>query len=547
MTHRNDRERGDTLILVLIAVLLITLIPVGLVAASVGQLPQTKGHQQEEAALAAARAGISNYENLLDQYSTEQLGNYWQYDASNLPPVANQALTGWEPVEGSGSEYFHYSVDNTATPETGLVTVTVTGAAAAGIYTQYATLKATFRSQSFLNYLDFTNQMTLDPSLAVHAAQIPNHKAEEECNYQFSASNGGAGNPSNGPVLPYCQGLLNFYVTGQTFNGPLFSNDIYYIAGQPVFNGPVYSASSLTSGYQQHPYWIDPIDAYLGGYSYDDPIFNVGGNVQYHTPLNLPESDQALEQIAQAGGCLYLGPTQVTLNGTTMTVVSPQTKNSACVGPNISLPANGVMYVASNPETQSGTCASGYIDIEQQDAPCQDGNLYIQGTLNGQLTAASANDITITGNLEYAGCARPGTSDVLGLIANNFVQLTNDFTSTNTTPDTCFSYPSTDPVIQAAILSLQHSFMVQDFWKLPYEGTIYFTGAIAGYYADIEGVFSVSNGSPTITNGYGTNYSYDPRLAYLEPPYFLSPTASTWYLLHQVQVDPPSGLPTLTS
>ncbi|MGC9155765.1 MAG: hypothetical protein ACP5HZ_08960 [Ferrimicrobium sp.] len=541
MKEHARNEHGDALILVIIAVMLITLIPAGLVAASVGQLPQTKQRQENQTALAAAQAGVANYENLLDQYSINQLGNYWRYDANNLPPVTNTALTGWEPVSGSSTEFFHYAVNNTQTASSGIVQLLVTGAAASGPNTQYVTLNASFRSQSFLNYLIFDNKMLIDPVFAVHAARLPNNKAESDCNFSFAQSNGTNGQPPNGPILPTCEQLLNFYVTGQTFNGPVFSNDMFYLAGDPVFNGPVYSASALTSGNSSHPYWIDPINAYLNGNNVDNPVFNVGGNVQYHAPLALPQSDQDLEQIAAAGGCLYYGPTQVTLNGTTMTVVSPQTKNTNCVGNDIPLPANGVMYVASLAEANSQTCASGTINIDQQDAPCQEGNLDIQGTLNGQLTAASENNITITGNLEYAGCGANGTSSLLGLIADNFVQVSKDFTRTNSTPDTCYSYPSNDPVIMAAILTLQHSFAVQDFWKLPFEGTIYLHGALAGNYADIEGTFQ----GTTITNGYATNYSYDPRLAYLSPPYFLTPVASSWTTLSTVTVDNPTGLPAL--
>jgi|GEM_PF-2867115 len=538
---QGDRERGDALILVIIAVMLITLIPAGLVAASVGQLPQTKQRQENQTALAAAEAGLANYENLLDQYSINQLGNYWQYDASNPPPVTNVALNGWESVSGSNSEYFHYSVDNTETASSGIVHLLVTGAAASGTNTQYVTLDASFRSQSFLNYLIFDNEMLIDPVFAVHAAKMPNNRAEADCNFMFAQSNGSNQQPTNGPQLPLCQSLLNYYVTGQTFNGPVFSNDMFYLAGDPVFNGPVYSASALTSGIPAHPYWIDPINAYLGGNNSDNPTFNVGQNVQYHTPLALPQSDTNLAQIAAEGGCLYYGPTQVTLNGTTMTVVSPQTKNTSCVGTDVPLPANGVLYVASLAQAKSGTCASGSLNIDQQDAPCQEGNLYIQGTLNGQLTAASENDTTITGNLEYAGCGANGTSSLLGLIANNFVQIANDFAKTNTTPDSCFSHPSNDPVVMAAILTLQHSFAVEDFWKLPFEGTIYLYGALAGNYADIEGVFQ----GTTITNGYATNYTYDPRLAYLSPPYFLTPVDSSWDKLSSIITTNPTDLPVL--
>ena len=532
-------ERGDALVIALIAAMLMTLIPAGLVAAAAGQINQTQANQNSQGALAAAEAGVTNYQNLLNQYSVNQLGNYWLYSATNLPPVTNLALTGWEPVSGSTTEYFHYSVNNSTSASTGLVTLDATGMSLHGNLTQYETVRASFRSESFLDYLIFVNRMIADPVFSNHLTQLPVNKAESQCNFSFSQPNGSGTVPSTGPTLPACQGLINYYVTGQTFNGPIFSNDIYYLSGSPVFNGPVYSASPVTSGSSVNPYWIDPLNAYLGQSVSDNPIFNSGGNVQYHTPLNLPSADQNLEQIAAADGCLYYGPTQITLQGSTMTVVSPQTKNTACVGSNLPLPPNGVIYVASLPQTTSGTCNTQELDTVNQSAPCQQGNAFVQGTLSGQLTIASANDITVTGNLEYTGCMANGTSDLLGLIANNFVQVSDQFSKSNQTPDACFGHPSNDPTIMAAILTLQHSFTVQRFWQIPYSGTLYLYGALAGYYADVEGVFSGS----TITNGYSTNYTYDNRLKYLSPPYFLSPIGASWLRLSQIQVDNPTSLP----
>ncbi len=551
MERRNkddSHDRGDALIIAIIAAMLVTLIPAAMVAAASSQLPQSQANQGAQAALAAAEAGVSNYENLLNQYSVNQLGNYWQYDANNPPPIPNAALTGWEQVAGSNNEYFHYSVDNSTTARSGVVTLTSTGVYLHGNLTQEATVRATLRSESFLDYLIFDNRMIVDPVFAPYVAHMPVHNAEQECNFSFYQPNGSSQAPTTGPVLPACESLLNYYVTGQVFNGPIFTNDIYYLSGSPTFEGPAYSASPLQGPNQSHPYWLDPLSAYLGQPTDDNPTFSSGGNVLYHSTLNLPQSDGELAQIAQQGGCYYYGPTSITLHGSTMTVVSPQTKNSPCVGTNVALPSNGVIYVGSLPANQSDTCSgTTTLSTVGQSVPCQEGNAFIQGQLSGQLTVASANDITITGNLEYSGCLQNGSTDLLGLIANNFVQVSDKFASTNQTADTCFGHPSYDPTIMAAILTLQHSFAVQDFWRIPFSGTIYLYGALAGYYADIEGTFVDINGQPQVTNGYLTNYSYDKRLQYLEPPYFLSPVGASWLKLSEVQVDNPPDLPSLPS
>ena len=70
---RTKGERGDALILVIIAVMLITIIPAGLVAASVGQLPQTKQRQENQTALPAGECGV---------------GHWWQIIGVVLPVVA---------------------------------------------------------------------------------------------------------------------------------------------------------------------------------------------------------------------------------------------------------------------------------------------------------------------------------------------------------------------------------------------------------------------------------------------------------------------------
>ncbi|MHB8190034.1 MAG: hypothetical protein ACYDHP_06385 [Ferrimicrobium sp.] len=561
MRNRKVRpdEHGDALILVVIAVLLITLIPAGLVAASVGQIPQARQEQQLQGAFAAAEAGVSDYLNRLDQTALNQTGNYWQYTASNPPPDGNTALTGWAAVQGSSSEYYHYSVNNQNTSSTGIVTLTSTGVAIHGAQTSYQTVQVRMRSQGFLDYLLLTNKMIVDPVYGTFAAHLPVNKAEEDCNYTFGQPNDNAAgsaerdndtNPmdqlTTGPEWNTCSALINYYITGQTFNGPVFSNDLYYIYGNPVFNGPVYSASSVQSGYPAHPYWLDPISAYLGQATSDNPVFN-DGPIQYHAPLEFPSTNSALVTEAQNGGCYYYGPTQITINGSTMDVTSPQTKNANCVGTNLPLPSNGVMYVASLPSSVSSTCntSPSSIDIAKQSVPCQEGDAFVQGTLTGQLTLGSANNITITGNLEYTGCGKAGTTDILGLIANNFIQISDKFSSTNITPDSCYGHPMYDPTIMAALLTLNHSFAVQNFWKIPVSGTIYFYGSLAGNYADIEGVFNSATGN--LTNGYLTNYSYDPRLAYLTPPYFLTPIAAAWQKISFSQIDNPTPLPTLPS
>ena len=275
----------------------------------------------------------------------------------------------------------------------------------------------------------------------------------------------------------------------------------------------------------------------------DGPVFNSSpSSIQSHAILTFPATDSSLKTIAQTSGCLYEGPTSIQLySDGKMSVSSPESApNSACIGATphaqISLPPNGVIYVENAPSGSIPVDCP--VTIEHYDyggsnPPCGTGDAFIKGALSGQLTVAADNNVYITGDLEYVGCAKSGTSDVLGLIANGFVYVSRYFVITNSAAyDICGaapSHPLHDPVIYAAMLALQHSFAVDKFWSDKVNGTpyeIYINGSLAGEYADIEGTFNSSTGN--IIDGYLTNYSYDNRLQYLSPPYFLSGVGSAW-------------------
>ena len=150
----------------------------------------------------------------------------------------------------------------------------------------------------------------------------------------------------------------------------------------------------------------------------------------------------ALQTIASVGGCLYQGPTQITLVGNQMKVVSPDTPASPGPGANCpnpaavgatwtgttgALPGNGVVYVqtasaankktGANPFDDSGNLypsdsgkyaqtlpsCSGCYD-GQSASPDEEGDAFVQGHLSGLLTVGTDNDIVIDGNLTYDNC-----------------------------------------------------------------------------------------------------------------------------------------------
>ncbi len=85
-----------------------------------------------------------------------------------------------------------------------------------------------------------------------------------------------------------------------------------------------------------------------------------------------------------------------------------------------------------------------------------------------------------------------------------------------------------DPVvknvtIEAAILSLQHSFIV-DNYNCGRLDMLTVTGAIAQKYRGPVGTGSGTNPS----SGFLKDYTYDDRFRYRSPPYFMNPVDSSW-------------------
>jgi hypothetical protein len=89
-----------------------------------------------------------------------------------------------------------------------------------------------------------------------------------------------------------------------------------------------------------------------------------------------------------------------------------------------------------------------------------------------------------------------------------------------------------NPVIEAAILSTKHSWIVDNYKCGSGLGKLTVWGSIAQFW---RGPVGTSGGS----TGYIKNYNYDQRLASQQPPNFLSPSTTTWHLSRETA--PPSS------
>ena len=168
------------------------------------------------------------------------------------------------------------------------------------------------------------------------------------------------------------------------------------------------------------------------------------------------------------------------------------------------------------------------------------------GTLKGQLTIASENNVNAVGNVTYNG-GLAGT-DLLGLVANNYVQIYHPVSCTTRRDRLDLQHHDTggwrcrlrNARIDGAILSLAHSFRVQNWSAGAPLGTLTDQrrdrAALPRRGRDELGWHrrvGVREGATPTTTG----------CKYLSPPKFLDPVAAAWGANTWAEIVNPSGLP----
>jgi len=537
MRFRRD-EAGMAMITIMLALTIMIALAVAAIQYGLGSQDVSKRDQDWQSALSAAEAGLDNY-----QFHLNENANYIAYSASNPPPDGNLAFSQYVALPGGNAAgTYQYSADVSRVGIDGTITVTSTGKVGA----MKRTVQSIVRRRSFLDYLYFTDYETQDPA-AYTGNPFTAAQAQTSCALHYYE-----GRDSN------CNDIQ--FISADTLNGPVHSNDAILMCGTPQFKSTV-STSWNTNGTK-----------YRSGCGGTNPSFANPGDPQYIAPLTMPPSNSALksETTTAAGGCLYTGPTRIKLlSSGKMTVNSPfskQTNNSSTCPTNgttqTSLPVNGVIYVQNVPSSSSDpnyTSGCPY-SVNGRTHPlglpitndittygCRNGDAFIEGTLNGQLSIAADNNIDVTWNLTYnSGTA--GT-DLLGLIANNYIEIWHPVSCSSGSSPSCnlsANFPGetargsafTNSTVQAAILAVNHSFRVQNYNLGGPLGTLNILGAIAQRYRGAVG--TGSGGS--ITTGFAKSYVYDQRLKYQSPPKFLAPIAASWAIAVWKEIPVPAGM-----
>ncbi len=519
-TNRPD-ERGVALITVLVALMVMIGLALTIVEYAATSRTVSRNDQNWNAALNAAEAGVDDYLFHLNENS-----NYSEHSATNLPADGNRAFVQFVAVPGGSTRStFTYTPDTSKLTVDGTITLTATGR----VGTSERTIQAVLRRRNFLDYLYFTDYETQDPASYTGSPFTP-AAALRNCAFHYYAGRNSS-----------CNEIV--FVTADTIRGPLHTNDAIKICGNPNFLGTTSTSWNPASGKR----WRDNCPT-------SNPTFATSGDPSYQGALALPPSNSALKSqtTAATGGCLYTGPTRIRLLASgQMTVNSPfsqNTRNGCPTNGTGPLPRNGVIYAqnvpsaatdanftAGCPYSVSGRAHPLGLPIAGDITPygCRNGDVFIEGTLKGQLTVGADNNIDITWNLQY----QDGTNgrDLLGLIANNYVEIWHPVNCTSGRLASCnldVNFPNetrrnarfTNPTVQAAMLSVLHGVRVQN-WNIGAPlGALGIDGSIGQRY---RGAVGTTSGGAVVT-GYTKAYRYDRRLKYLAPPKFIDPVASAW-------------------
>ncbi|MEA2232644.1 MAG: hypothetical protein QOD83_2460 [Solirubrobacteraceae bacterium] len=523
MSRSWRNEDGFSMIVVLGVMMIGALIAVASFTLTIGDAPQSRSSNNAKQAYAAAEAGLHYY-----LFHLAQDNQYWTKCTNVAPPgpgqpnPVNQAWNGtgqdprvWRSLPRTSARYTIelLAVTGAAACEatrasltmidagTGTMRIRTTGEAGG----RTRSLIATLRRRSFIDYLYFTDYETGDP--VTYSGQTNINWAQQNC-VRYRAQR-----PSGCSAITFvANGSFN-----DKINGPFHTNDDILVCGTPTFGRRSTDVIEVSG----------PAPGYATNCAGSAPNF-LGTWQTAAKTLAMPPSNASLAQMTDAQ-YKFTGTTTLRLNGNTITV----TNNGTTVAK--AWPANGLIYV------KSGACGSNQAPpLQAYSEPQGCANVYVSGTYAGNLTIASEKDIVIRPPTSSSNGNVIRSGDVmLGLIANNFVRVyhkvsRSDSTSmTSCTNTNSSSSPLMNTVtIEAAILSLSHSFIADNHACGNQLGALKIVGAIAQRFRGPVGTFG------SVSTGFTKDYTYDDRLRYREPPYFLEPVATAWRVVRQSEQVP---------
>ena len=503
-------ESGFSMFAVMMVLAVTGMFVAGAYAAADGDLPITRESQDRKAAYAAAEGGLNYY-----MFQLERDPDYWTKcvpsGVSPAPPI-NQRWDGtgadprvWKTLPSSNAGYTiellpaNGSASCVAGSQTtmldlqsGTFRIRATGRSG----NVHRTIVGSFRRKSFADFLYYTHFETTDPS----AYPDPSDQAwaDENCaRYRPDRDDD-------------CREIR--FIERDRINGPLHTDDTsLLVCGGATFGRGAYDNIEVNG---PEPGW----EADCGG-----TTPNFLGRVQAPAgEMQIPSTNRELARAALPA-YTYTGQTIIRLKRDVMDVTSDGQTTQ-----NVPLPPNGVIHV------KGGVC--GVVrtpTMVDYDDPTGCADVYVSGTYTKNLTISSVNDIIVSPTHGSANADLIGADDaVLGLVATNFVRVKHRVARDDDDYDTCTNVNTAqhpllqDVRIDAAILAMEHSFIVDNYACGAELGTLTVNGAIAQRFRGPVGT-TRSGGTRT---GYTKNYNYDDRFRFRSPPFYLTPVAAAWRL-----------------
>ena len=578
LSRRPTGDDGVGLVLVVSCMLIASIFALASLGYALNTQRFSRTNQDWNGALAAAQAGVDDYIGYLNRNDNyERLAE----DCTNIAlrgprtqpnacPWTSTTPVGWKPFVAGEPEgaAFHYDINAARLESDGVVLVTSTGRARTGGKTR--TIEVGVGRGGSTQFLYYTDHEDADPD----NKQVYSGTMDPGCVKYWWQPTTGRDSSLN------CKEIT--FIGGDVLDGPVHVNDT------PLFT----TASSVKPKFLQGLETSDPkcklavpgdpaTYANCDRTGQGDATSYPSGWPAYADVKDLVDNGDAFRTYP---GCQYAGATRIKFQADgSMRVWSKESVTTpACGGSNpdgatVSVPVDQVIYVKGGTSgahlcrsqeigdglplgTYTGDNTMEYdydLNMTFQTQYCGQGNAYVEGTLKGRVTLATANFITVTGDLVMAGGL--GSTDMLGLVAANSVEVFHPWVDTwkcknssagctewewddkpkevsgwpkrHLDPDSGSVYPNNGVQITASIQTLLHSFTVQSYNKGTSQGQLYVKGSIAQRWRGIVG-----QSSPT--RGYLKQYSYDKRLRYAAPPYFPQWTNAVWAANYSGEVVP---------
>jgi len=602
-------DEGSALVMVVGAMAILMMLAIVAITYTVQGQQQSRRDQDYAAAMSAAQSGVEDFIGRLNRndiyFKNVDCSNVaWQGPmpaASNSCGWGPDTPAGWLPVDsakrGDKDGWFHYSIDAAKGLVDGTVVVMVTGRAN-GIYRTVESAVGKGGSTDYVYYTDFESA---DPSNRQAYSTNP------------KAACGGSGYSQalywyKGRSSASCQEIQ--FASGDVLDGAVFSNDTILSSGATFQKSFETADPACLDATAVRSTWTKCLRSGSSA--------NFGERPSYGKPYYINDNSA---EFAVYPGCHYYGSTRIVFNGDgTMTVWNKKANNDGnaplgiaepggttpvcgglddldkAPGATVPVPNNAVIYADAPPGSSRqsqcdagqlggptgktlplGTYSAAVVDtapttssstytydqtMAETNKYCQQGNLYIEGVVQGRVTIAAAQSLVLTGDLVLAGGLN-GT-DMVGLVATNSVEVFHPWMLTvgatqaskkcdsrgrnctytykwNSSPNsggsanTAWPAQYDDPSVSsrnqvsgiqvmASIQTLQHSFYVQQYNLGSSLGTLQVNGSIAQRWRGIVGTGSGASS----TTGYLKKYVYDTRLTYSAPPYFPKWVNAQW-------------------